>query len=159
MMGSMRKLSTGPLRQRRITISVWLPALYTLGSWEAPGSLVALAAALVCVVRLWLTGVEVGDGGVTVVNFFRTTRFPPGAVTSAGFAPAPWHDRAVPLVLSGEGFSVRAGGVSAWTRAFRWPDQDFVSGRRNLRRVRAFFAGTGIEIDLRDPVVPTAGAA
>jgi hypothetical protein len=133
---------------------MWLPVLAILmgAPWIAVALLVVLCSA--CAARAAFTGVELVDGGVTVVNFFRTTHLPPGSVRAAGFAPPRLEGFPVPLVLVGDGLALRANGVSIRSRQLRWPDQPFVAGRRILPRVERFFDGSGIVFDPREPMRP-----
>jgi hypothetical protein len=155
-------LSLGPIRNRRIAWGVWFaiilarPVIYD-GLFDA-WHLAQVTAALLCALRAARMRVEHSDGEFVVVNFFRTIRVPVESVTSAGFAPAKWDGFAVPLVLAGDGYALRASGVSVWSRQWRWPDQAFVRGKRSLARIERFFEGCPVVFDARDPV-PTKAAA
>lgn len=149
----MRKVALGPLRQRRIILSLWLPTVLVYAERNS----LATAAVLftfgaLSALRFARTRIELEDGQVTVMNFFRTVRLAAGAVQSAGFARARLDGWAVPVVLVGDGFTVRANGASIWTRGWRWPDQPFVRGPKQLARLEAFFDGSGIDFQSRDPV-------
>lgn len=148
----MTKISVGPIRFRRLVWSV-LPLLGVFSgsdAWLAGWTLVAIGAA--CGVRLMLTGVELHDGVITVVNFLRTIRLPLSVVQAAGFASPRLPGFAVPLVLVGDGLVVRASGVSVWTRALPWADQRLVRGRHGLDRVQEFCQRAGISFDPSEPL-------
>ena len=118
------------------------------------GTISVFGAGCACAVRFALTRMELANGTVTVVNFFRTIRLPAGAIGRAGFPAARWHGSPVPLMLVGQSTRIRVSGVSAWIRMFQWPDQPLVRGTRNLRRMEQFFQGTGIVFDPHEPVQP-----
>ena len=157
MSSSRRSLSLGPIRTRRVVCIPWFALFFLADPLAAGGSLrwsalALLAIGLVCAVRAARMRIERSDEQLVVVNVFRTIRLPLASVKVAGFAPARWDGFAVPLVLAGDGFAVRASGVSIWSRQWRWPDQPFVRGKRALRRIEAFFADLPIVFDARDPV-------
>ena len=157
MSSSRRSLSLGPIRTRRVVCIPWFAFLFMAGPLAAGGSpgwsaLALLALVLVCAVRAARMGIERSDEQLVVVNLFRTIRLPLASVKVAGFAPARWDGFAVPLVLAGDGFAVRASGVSIWSRQWRWPDQPFVRGKRSLSRIEDFFADLPIVFDAREPV-------
>lgn len=156
---SRRVLSLGPIRTRRVVAIPWFAFLLLSDPLAAGGplgwsALAALAGGLACTVRAARMRVERADGQVVVVNLFRTIRLPLASVKVAGFAPARWDGFAVPLVLAGEGFAIRASGVSIWSRQWRWPDQTFVRGKRSLPRIEEFFAGLPVAFDAREPLSP-----
>ena len=141
----------GPIRLHGIVLSLWIAVLSLYGSQPSLASALPVALCLACAARFLVTRLEISDGGVTIVNFFRTTRLPPGAVRSAGFPSPRWDGYPVPLVLTGLGFAVRANGVSTWTDMWPWPDQPVARGKRNVARVDSFFEGSGIAFDPRAP--------
>lgn len=157
MSASLRSLSLGPIRTRRVVCIPWF-AFLLLADPLATGGLLGwsalpfLALGLVCVVRAARMRIDLIDEQLVVVNLFRTIRLPLASVQVAGFAPARWDGFAVPLVLAGDGFAVRASGVSIWSRQWRWPDQPFVKGKRTLPRIEQFFADLPIVFDAREPV-------
>ena len=152
-----RSLSLGPVRTRRVVCILWFPLFFLADTLAAGRSLrwsalVPLALGLACAVRAARMRIELSDEQLVVVNLFRTIRLPLASVKVAGFAPARWDGFAVPLVLAGDGFAVRASGVSIWSRQWRWPDQPFVRGERALLRIEAFFADLPLVFDAREPV-------
>jgi len=149
-------LSIGPIKNRRIVSSVWFALILAdplagegLLRWSV---LVATLGELLLAARAARTRIERSGEQLVVVNLVRTIRLPLASVEVAGFAPARWDGFAVPLVLAGEGFAVRASGVSIWSRQWRWSDQPFVKGKRSLRRIEQFFADSSIPFDAREPV-------
>ena len=150
----MTKIAIGPLRFRRIVVSLWFFGLFALEQrW--PFSAAILTIGCLSVMRAALTRVEVQGDEIEVVNFFRTVRVPRASIIRAGFAPPRWHDQAARLVLITDRGSIQASGVSTWARQMRWPDQPFVARKRILARVQRFFEELGISFDYREPVQPT----
>ena len=150
-------MSLGPIRTRRVVCIPWFALFFLADPLAAGGSLrwsalALLAIGLVCAVRAARMRIERSDEQMVVFNLFRTIRLPLASVKVAGFAPARWDGFAVPLVLAGDGFAVRANGVSIWSRQWRWPDQPFVRGKRALPRIEEFFADLPIAFDAREPV-------
>ena len=150
----MTRIAIGPIRLRRIALSVWIPGLYALGEpWPVAAPLLTLG--MLSAIRAAMTRVELQGDDIVVVNYFRTIRVPRTSLRRAGFARQRWLDQAVPLVLVGDRGSIRATGVSTWARQFRWPDQPFVARTRILTRVERFFEQSPIRFDYRDPLSPT----
>ncbi|HEV2068926.1 MAG TPA: hypothetical protein VGR26_03940 [Acidimicrobiales bacterium] len=150
----MTRIAIGPIRLRRIVVSLWIFGLVALDQrW--PLSLAVLTLGCISAGRAALMRVELRDEEIVVVNFFRTIRVPRASVRRAGFAPARWFDQAAPLVLVGERGGIRANGVSTWARQIRWPDQPFVARTRILARVERFFERSEISFDYHDPLQPT----
>jgi hypothetical protein len=153
---AMTRIALGPIRQRRIVLGVGLPGMVALpavmGSTFRPSLLAVAMVGAGCAARAARTRVELAGGELIVVNFLRTTRLPAASVERAGFGANRWDGSAVPLILVRPGGTVRASGVSVWSRRLRWPDQPFVRGRRSLARIEAFFADAGVPFDPREPV-------
>jgi hypothetical protein len=149
-------LSVGPIRNRRVVWSIGFAVMwagpFTIDRIGEPSAVVILTTGFISAVRAARMRIERSDGQLVVVSFFRTIRVPLNSVRSAGFAPAKWDGFAVPLVLAGQGFVVRASGVSVWSRQWRWPDQPFVRGRRSLARIERFLGGSTVAFDPREPV-------
>ena len=150
-------MSLGPIRTRRVVYIPWFGFFFLADALAAGGvlgwaALAVLALGLVCAVRAARMRIERSDDQLIVVNLFRTIRLPLASVKVAGFAPARWDGFAVPLVLAGDGFAVRANGVRIWSRQWRWPDQPFVRGTRTFARIEDFFADVPIVFDAREPV-------
>jgi hypothetical protein len=151
---SVTRIAIGPLRLRRIVVSLWFFGLFALEQrW--PFSAAILTLGCLSAMRAALTRVEVRGDEIAVVNFFRTIRVPRASIVRAGFAPPKWHDQAARLVLITDRGSIQASGVSTWARQIRWPDQPFVARKRILARVQRFFEEWGISFDYRDPDQPT----
>ena len=152
----MSKLAVGPIRQNRMVYGFAYPLMFSVPVLAdgalTPGIVAAVAVGLACGARAAIMRIELHDGELVVVNFLRTFRIQATSVEAAGFAAARWDGFAVPLVLIGSGVTLRASGVSAWTRRLRWPDQPFVKGKRNLARIEDFFDGSGIAFDPQEPV-------
>ena len=135
----MTRIAVGPLRLRRIVVSLWFFGLFALEQrW--PFSAVILTIGCLSAMRAALTRVEVQGDEIV----FRTTRVPRASIVRAGFAPPKWHDQAARLVLMTDRGSIQASGVSTWARQIRWPDQPFVARKRILARVQRFFEELGI---------------
>jgi hypothetical protein len=151
---SVTRIAIGPLRLRRVVVSLWFCGLFALGlRW--PLSAAVLTLGCLSAIRAALMRVELRGDEIVVVNFFRTIRVPRASVRRAGFARPGWFDQAAPLVLVGGRRWIRANGVSTWARQIRWPDQPFVARKRILARVERFFERSEITFDYHDPLLPT----
>lgn len=152
----MSTLAVGPIRHNRMVYGISYPLLFSIpvlaDEGLTPGIVAAVAVGFVCGLRAAMMRIELQADELVVVNFFRTVRIQLTSIGAAGFAAAKWDGFAVPLVLIGRDVTLRANGVSAWSRRLRWPDQPFVKRDRTLARVEAFFDGSGIAFDPREPV-------
>ncbi len=149
-------LAVGPIRQNRMVYGIAYPLLFSIpvlaDEGFRPGIAAAVVVGLVCGARAAMMRIELHASELVVVNFFQTVHVDITSIAAAGFAAAKWDGFAVPLVLIGKDMTVRANGVSAWSRRLRWPDQSFVKSERTGARIEAFFDGSGIAFNPREPV-------
>lgn len=90
---SVTRIAIGPLRLRRIVLSLWVFGLFALDQrWLVSAAVLALGC--LSAVRAALTRVELRGGDIVVINFFRTIRVPRASLRRAGFAPPRWFDQA-----------------------------------------------------------------
>lgn len=107
----MTRIAIGPLRLRRIVVSIWFFGLFGLDQrWPLSAAVLTLGS--ISAIRAALMRVELREDEIVVVNFFRTVRVPRTSIRRAGFAPPRWFDQAAPLVLVGDREWIRANGVS-----------------------------------------------
>jgi len=116
------RLSFGPLKVRRIVLSIWIPLLICLGADRSATCVLAAIAGLVLLPRSMAAGVSIKGESLIVRNLFRTWKVPTRNVQSISF-----RSRLLSLVgrmeLTLPGKVLAVSGVSLWVGGLRLPWQ------------------------------------
>ena len=144
-----KRLGFGPIRSRRITSAIYLPALILAFYWAELVPAVRIALVVLsgsATYRALRMGIVIGDESLLVRNLVNSTSLPLNGIQTVQFRRGR-RQAMYRLVLTSDGLGdVIAHGVSTRRRAFPEISPDPTRDeKRAARKVKAFFQGTDVE--------------
>ena len=145
MFQSLNRVSFGPIRARRLALSVWIPAVY----WYAEDlSNVVLLVGMACFLRSLMTGLLYREGQLVACNFFRRVAVDSENVVSIRFESRGLSAIRRLVIETNTGKKIAATGVSVWQFPFLLPWQ---RPEKRLRQLEDFLARSNVADAYRAP--------
>lgn len=137
MPGDVTRVSFGPVRLRRLVVSIWILALWVIG--DAPD--VVLLVGLACFARSLMTGLRLKGGRLVIDNFFRRRAVDAYDVVSIRFRGHGLSAVRRLVIQTKSGETLAVNGVSFWQFPVLLPWQ---RPEKQLQKLQCFLTRSNV---------------